>query len=234
MKERNEETERQLKELIDFLRAMFGRFYYFAYYDLSSFNGTPGYATDCANPLHPVACNQLVKEFFQNIDAEENTDGNAVFKETPDGYRCGMLLLRSRTGQPGWLLLVSCDESAEVKLLNSLETMLNVSRKAFPIVMPERNRSGEIRSLSDLPEAVKDLIEQNEMEPGGKLSPGDKTIIIQELKKRNAFTFKGAVRVVAQLLNSSVPTIYRILSSLDEEPMHPIDGAYPKENIRLV
>lgn len=220
--------------LIDFLKAVFGNAYYYAYYDLEKHSGYPICASDCDSIQHVAFCNNCIHDLVSGTDRKNLEEQYLSIHDESTGYKANVLVLRNGDGLPEGLLLISYDENGRLQFLSEMEKIFNVRRNTFPIAMPEIRDGEKIKSLSELPALIHRLCEDCPVDASGNLSHQDRTRIIGELRKHGVFSFKGAVRNVAQLLKISVPSVYRILNSLGDANYVEMPSQRPVGNIRLI
>ncbi|MPN61335.1 hypothetical protein SDC9_209071 [bioreactor metagenome] len=53
--------------------------------------------------------------------------------------------------------------------------------------------------------------------PADRMTPDEKTEILKKMKDKGVFRIKGAVREIARQLETSEPTIYRYLKTIEQQ-----------------
>lgn len=204
-------------QFAEFLHLTLGPSYRILYYSWEK----PGLlATACSygyeNPQEIDQLTELTYKLLKEDPKEELYKTNVLCADTPD-YRHNLFFFRDSDSQMQGVFVLSSNHAAKQQLLSSLESFLNLERPLVsPLTEPEELAVIPEISLTSLPKLIYQLLQDLDIDPGQNLNPNQKIQVITELNKRNIFTLKGAVPLVAQLLNTSVPTIYRYLGKLNQ------------------
>lgn len=178
-------------------------------------------ATACSygyeNPQEIDQIGEMIQGLLkEQSPREELYKTNLVCEQFPD-YRHHVFFIRNGDGLPQGVFVLSSNHAAKEQLLSSLESFFNLEHT--PTAPPAEAESGAAIpdiSTANLPKLIYQLLQDLDVDPGQNLNPNQKIQVITELNKRNVFTLKGAVPIVAQLLNTSVPTIYRYLGKINQ------------------
>ena len=205
-----------LYQMTQFFSQIFGPTYHFAYYDPEGILANKAtFSVGEETPQNSMARAELVKRIASGEMEVQGTYLLATGQEDPLICNQNVFFLRNEDSSLGGLLIVSDHYEAKTKLLSELEAMLNVrSRVVVPPPVPTDSGLTTL-SPSALHHLVQELLEEAEIASRDNLDPNDKMKIISELRKRGAFKLKGSVPIVAQLLNTSIPTVYRYLNKLE-------------------
>lgn len=218
-------------KIAEFLSQVFGAAYSFSYYDAEdlamnrvSFRvGETSYQQDlaCTELLRKIRMEEPDAGLDYKIHASQDKAGkfrNHVFYcREPDGTLTGVFMISENFAAKANIM-------AELEKLFNLKSVCGTTPAPFPTMQTD--------AVSSLPGMVRQLMNELSIEPNAILTPEEKATLVHELRERGAFKLKGAVPIVAQLLNSSAPTIYRYLSKLDQTT--PSASERPGESVRLL
>ena len=207
-----------LYQMAEFLSHVFGPAYHFAYYDAEDIAMRRAtFVIGEENLQKSIACTELVRKLTL-----EEQDANIYYKlgmeqEGAAGYRHNAFIFKKEDGSLAGIFLISDNFGAKKKLLSEIENMFNVKMEAA-VAPAATGESGLVPvSISSLSRLVRQLLDDLDIETSGNLTPNQKIKMIRELRERGAFKLKGAVPIIAQLLNTSIPTVYRYLNRLDQQ-----------------
>ena len=222
-----------LYQMMQFLSQVVGPTYHFSYYDAKDIPACRATFSFGEETLQDnISRTELVKRIASGeMDTKENYLPAARQADSPT-CSPNALFLRNEDASLVGLLIVSDNYEANTKLLSDIEALLNIHpvESKPPAAAPGADLTPV--SLSRLHYLVQELLDELDVGAQENLVPIQKMKIIGELRKRGAFTLKGAVPIVAQLLNTSIPTVYRYLNKLD--PHESFDGDIHNETIRLL
>lgn len=169
------------------------------------------------NPQEIDGITELIQKLYQeHASGEELYKTNITCTAVPD-FRHNLYFFRDEAGADCGVFVLSSNYAAKQQLLASLESFFNLEASTSPSAeeAEEKTTIPDI-SMANLPKFIYQLLQELEIDPGQNLTPNQKIQVITELNKHNVFTLKGAVPIVAQLLNTSIPTIYRYLGKLNQ------------------
>ena len=222
-----------LYQMTQFLSQVFGPTYHFAYYDIEDLSACrTTFSVGEESPHNNISRTELIKQYA--MEAPDFQEPFQLAVKSGESACCShnVFFLKNEDGTLSGLLIVTDNCEAKLKLLAEIEAALNIkaSEPRTPVLPVDSGLTTV--SLSSLQPLVQELLDEMDIEGKENLMPIQKTKIIAELRKRGAFKLKGAVPLVAQLLNTSIPTIYRYLNKLD--PLVTFDGDFHGESIRLL
>jgi len=222
-----------LYQMMQFMSQIFGPAYHFAYYDAEDLPAfRPTFSMGEEPVQNGISRTELVRQLV--LEGPDPLKSYQLDLKTQDAPGCShnVFYLRNENNALAGLLVISDNCEGKLKLLAEIEAILNI-KTADPRPPLTSNDSGLAAvSLSSLQHLVQELLDEMGIEAKESLVPDQKRKIIGELRKRGAFKLKGAVPLVAQLLNTSIPTIYRYLNKLDSHGS--LDNDIHGESIRLL
>ena len=221
----------QPRQFAAFLSQVFDPSYSFSYYDLNDL--AMNRASFCIGEKsyqQTVSCTELIRQLQERIPEAGLNYRVHISPDNAEKFRNHIFYCRQSDGTLSGVFLISENYTEKAKLLSELETLFHL--KISDGVTSAPDPTPQTDSLSSLPGMVRQLMKELSIQPSAILTPEEKMALVQGLRERGAFKFKGAVPVVAQLLNSSAPTIYRYLSKLDQKS--PSVGGQLGESIRLL
>lgn len=222
-----------LYQMMQFISQILGPTYHFAFYDaedLPTFR--PTFSMGEEPVQNSISRTALVRQIvLEGADPRESYQLGLKTQDAP-GCSHNVFFLRKDDNTLAGLLVISDNCEGKLKLLSEIEAMLNIkSADHRPPAAPADSGLAAV-SLSSLQHLVQELLDEMDIEAKENLMPIQKMKIVGELRRRGAFKIKGAVPLVAQLLNTSIPTIYRYLNKLD--PLDGMDDEIHRESIRLL
>lgn len=227
----NDSMTVQPRQFAAFLSQIFGPTYSFSYYDLNDLAmNRAGFCIGEKSYQQTVSCTELIRQ-LQQEKPEIGLDYKVhIPSGTGEKFRNHLFYCRQPDGSLSGIFLISENFTEKANLLSALETLFHLETANDAV--PAHDPAPQTDSLSSLPSMVRQLMKELSIQPNAILTPEEKMALVHGLRERGAFKFKGAVPVVAQLLNSSAPTIYRYLSKLDHKA--PSVGGQLGESIRLL
>lgn len=220
----------QLYHFAEFLSNIFGSSYHFSFYDVEELAMRRAtFSVGDISLQQSIACTELVRKAVREDDV--HNDYKLSISSEDGGYRHNLFFLKREDGSLRGVFVVSDNVGAKTQLLSEIEAMLNV--KTETVSPPAAQDAGLMGvSISSLPRLVRSLLEEQNIKASDNLTPEQKIKLIQELRMRGAFKLKGSVPIIAQLLNTSSPTVYRYLSKLDYQETTSTE--IYRESIRLL
>lgn len=207
-----------LYQMTEFLSRVFGPSYHFAYYDAEDLAARRAtFAVGEENLQLSAACAELVRKFAVETPEANQFYQLALEESSAPGYRNNVFFFKKEDGSLDGVFVVSEHFASKLKLMSEIEAMFNLKAEALPMPAPANEAEVVAVSISSLPRLVRQLMEELSIESGGNLSPDQKEKLINKLREHGAFKLKGAVPTTAQLLNTSIPTVYRYLNKLDQQ-----------------
>ncbi len=158
------------------------------------------------------ACTEQLGKIVQDCDID---DINNYSELSNDGaYKYNFFFMKREDTNPMGVFVILDNMGAKTQLLSEIEDFLNLKSKvtASP---PARNTSLADLSTSSLSKLVHNLLHERGMQSNGSLTPEQKKELVLALREKGVFKLKGSIPIVAQLLNTSSPTIYRYLSQIN-------------------
>ena len=224
-------TTLNLRQFSEFLSQVFGSAYSFSYYDAEDLAmNRASFRIGEKSIQQDMACTELVRKLRREAP-ETGEDYKILAGQDKAGrVRPHIFYCREPDGFLSGVFLVSENAGAKANVLAELEKLLNLKTACGAV--PASCAAAQPESPSSLPGMVRQIMNELSIEPNAVLTPEEKATLVHELRERGAFNLKGAVPIVAQLLNSSAPTIYRYLSKLDQRPTGTADSL--GESVRLL
>lgn len=164
-------------------------------------------------------------ELMETVDWKENpyvlnygtvVRGNKVL-------RCSTMFIEDEQGELAALLCVNFDDSNFRELNERLLKLCHPDMFLTTSVQLAPAFGNSLRHQHDIPEEAQDPEEMIRSEiyamedelgiKRDRFSKNDKQTLIKRLEDRGVFKIKGAIKIAAVLLNSSIATIYRYISS---------------------
>ena len=222
-----------LYQLAEFLSHVLGPSYHFAYYDAEDIAlRRATFAVGEESLQQSISCTELVRRVSM-----EDLDANVYYQLNPEqdeatGFRNNLFFFKHEDGSLAGVFVVSDNFGAKMKLMAEIESMFNVKIETAMAAVSSESSDMVPVSTSSLPRLVRQLLDELKIETSGNLTPAQKVALIHKLRERGAFKLKGAVPIIAQLLNTSIPTVYRYLSKLDQNGN--FAGEISAESIRLL
>lgn len=223
----------QWYQLVEFLSQVLGPAYSFAFYELEDIMmRRTTFTFGDLSLKQSISCTEYIYRLLQNeLDLNQYYELD-IGKEDDADFCISAFFLREEDKRINGALAIVDHKAQKMKIVKSLEMLLHVEVADYAPALTTNHTELMNISISNLPRLFQQLLGELNIEANGNLSPNEKSKLIFELRKRGVFKMKGAVTVVAQLLNTSIPTVYRYLSKLDQE--HTVGNEIFTESIRLL
>lgn len=214
-----EAVKSQYAQIAEFISMVLGSSYCVAYYDVEDVPRMwATFSSGFSSPSEIALVSELVRAFLIRFQESPDMCAYKTILSKNSDFRHNLLLVRDQSEQPRGVMVLSYNQTCRAQLLTCIRSMLLVEP---PQETPAHNGEGASSlpemTAGNLPQIAIRLLREREIEPGRALSPDEKISILSDLNARSAFTIKGAVPIVASLLNASEATIYRYLSKLNRK-----------------
>lgn len=223
----------QWYQLVEFLSQVLGPAYSFAFYELKDIMmRRTTFTFGNLSLKQSASCTEYIYRLLQDESDHNQYYELDIGKEDDADFCISAFLLREEDNCINGVLAIIDHKAQKMKIVKSLEMLLHVEVADHTPALTTNHTERMNISISDLPGLFQQLLGELNIEVNGNLTPNEKSKLIFEFRKRGVFKMKGAVAVVAQLLNTSIPTVYRYLSKLDQQ--HTVGNEIFTESIRLL
>lgn len=220
-----------LRQFSEFLSHVFGSAYSFSYYDAEDLAmNRASFRIGEKNIQQDMACSELIRKLRRTALDTEDEYHTLTDQDKTSKFRNHVFCFREPDGTLSGVFLISENAGAKANVMNELIKLLNL--KTSCDTSSAFCAAPQAESPSSLPDMVRQIMNELSIEPNAVLTPEEKATLVHELRERGAFKLKGSVPIVAQLLNSSAPTIYRYLSKLDQRSASTAESL--GESVRLL
>lgn len=206
--------------LAEYLSKVLGPTYRIAYYDASDIqNMSAGFSFGYDDSPDAFQMADLARKLLSEASSSNKRYLVNVSLPAISGFNNNFFVMNGNDGEKG-VMVISYNVSLRKKIISSIASLLNVEEneeKGESGLPSDRQEQRLDISNHNIPKTVHLVLQAHGISPGQSLTPEQKNEIIIDLYKQHIFMIKGAVPVVAKMLNTSAATLYRYLSKLNAQ-----------------